>query len=146
MLDSTNQWLIFKLFYDWCLPSSPCAIYDNSVPDTLLKWCSTNGRTGRSPRQRHDLLGTSRMHCKPRERELFNGFSVKDKQLGVFLFILLNGFGASGTRQVSCQNFNKLSGLQGFTWLLYFHFLYFLPLFFWAIKLLISYCQIYSVP
>ncbi len=74
------------------------------------------------------------MHCKPGERELFNGFSVKDKQLEVFLFILLNGFGASGTRQVSCQNFNKLSGLQRFTWIFYFHFLYVLPLFFGAMK------------
>lgn len=70
------------------------------------------------------------MHCKPGERELFNGFSVKDKQLEVFLFILLNGFGASGTRQVSCQNFNKLSGLQRFTRIYYFHFHCFLPFFF----------------
>lgn len=91
------------------------------------KWENT---AGRSPRQRHDLLGTSRMHCKPGERELYNGLSVKDKQLKLFLFILLNGFGPFGIHQVSCQNFNKLRGLQHLTWIFYFHFFfYFLPLF-----------------
>ena len=131
MLDNTNRCLILKLFFDWCLPSSSFALYDNSTRHTAVKvlqykWENT---VSSSPRQRHDLLSTSRMHCKPRERELFNGFSVKDKQLGVFLFILLNEFGTSGTHQVSCQNFNKPSALQGFTLIFCFRFLYLRPVF-----------------
>lgn len=59
----------------------------------MLKRCGPKWKNtvGRCPRQRHDLWATSRMHCKPRGSELFNGFSVKDKQLKVFLFVLLNG-------------------------------------------------------
>lgn len=90
-----------------------CTVHDNSIQSTpQYKWENT---TSCSPRQRHDLLGTRRMHCKAKGEGTFNGFSAKDKQLGAFQFIFLNGLGARGTHQVSCQNFNKLSGLQGFS-------------------------------
>lgn len=112
-------------FFNGCLHHHPVQ-QDNSVPDIVrpvqYKWEST---VGRHPRQWRDLLGTRRMHSKPMERELFNGFSVKDKQHELFLFILLNGFGASGTHQVSCHDFNKLGGLQHFTQMFYFNFLWF---------------------
>lgn len=63
MLDSTNQWLIFKLVFDWCLPSSPCAIYDKSVADTLLKWCSTNGRTQQAEAQDRGMIYWVQVEC-----------------------------------------------------------------------------------
>lgn len=63
-------------------------------------------------RLRRDLCGTSGADCKGSERELSNGFSVKDSPQEAFLLILLNGSGPSGSHQVSCRNFNRLRGLQ----------------------------------
>lgn len=63
-------------------------------------------------RQRGDLWGASGIDCKGSERELSNGFSVKDSPQEASVFVLLNGFEPSGSHQVSCLNFNKLRGFQ----------------------------------
>lgn len=62
--------------------------------------------------QRGDLWVVSGIDRKGSEREVSNGFSVKDSPQEASVFVLLNGFGPSGSHQVSCQNFNKLRGLQ----------------------------------
>lgn len=58
-------------------------------------------------RQRCDLWGAGGIDHNKTERELSNGFSVKDSPQEASVFVLLNGFEPSGSHhQVSCQNFN----------------------------------------